>query len=102
MVLIIGRYQNEFWQEPILALSSLTILSIEFAIFYFAGWLFVRDDSFAKKVSYAIYSGANNCGLAAALAFLYLSPISGIYSVLSEIPWVFALIPFKKYLSSRE
>ena len=105
VLLVVGKYQQAFWQNPGLILICLCLLTLEFALFYLIGWHFAgvlgRGD-LSKRISYATCSGANNCGLAAALAFLYLSPENGIFSVLSELPWVLALIPFKQFVSVRQ
>ena len=47
------------------------------------------------KITYSLCSGANNITLAISLALLYFPPETSVFMVLSEIPWVLTLIPFR-------
>jgi predicted Na+-dependent transporter len=67
-----------------------------YMLFYALGWCYGLGKPLALRRTYAISSGVNNIALSAALAVLYFSTDTVVFTVLGEIAWVVAISAFKR------
>lgn len=91
---ILGNPDQVFW------LSVYGMLL--FAVYYLVAWLYGLRMEYHERKAYMLCSGVNNTGLAAGLAVLYFSPATVVFCILVEIPWILALIVFKKYVEKAD
>lgn len=67
-----------------------------YGVLYTVGWSYGMKQPRPMRISYAVSSGVNNIALSAALAVLYFSADTVIFTVLGEIAWVVAISLFKR------
>jgi predicted Na+-dependent transporter len=72
-----------------------------YLLFYAIGWFYAMRHPLPLRCTYAISSGVNNIALSAALAVLYFSADTVVFTVLGEIAWVVAISAFKRASHSR-
>lgn len=101
-IIILGKYQNEFFKDLFFSFELLFYLSLLYFSYYFFPWFICRNKGLKKNISYTLGSGANNSALAVVLGSLYLDPVNIIFLVLSEVVWTFSLVPFKKFIEIKK
>lgn len=85
-------------QNPLSLVWKLIILYIVFFILHVIGYLFSYKANKETKIATSVASAYMNNGLAIVLAAAYFDPEIVVLMVLSEIPWVSLLQPFKRIL----
>lgn len=97
IAILIASQRHYFFENIETVIFTIFLGCILYALLYAAGWCYAIPLQAQEKKTYAICSGANNLGLAAALALLYFSPLIILFTALCEISWVLSLAVFKKY-----
>lgn len=69
-----------------------------FLFLYFFGYGIWFKAHKSDKVALLFSSGANNVALGVVISFLYFPTQTGVFFVVSEIVWVFVLIPVRKLM----
>lgn len=88
------------WQAVAIALLLGCLL---FLMLYVVGWLYARRMALREKKTYAIMSGTNNIALSAALAVLYFSDSTVLFTVVGgEIAWIVGVDLFKRFAQMKD
>lgn len=91
--------KSKFMLRSISMLTGALLFStLAFFIFYTLGWLLASRAPQQDKIAYSLGSGANNLSLGLSIALLYFPPDVSLFLIMSEIPWIFAFIPFQRFL----
>lgn len=99
--LAIGTRRAEFIAAPHLLPEQLFLSACIFLLLFGAGWIFCRNGSLDERIATSLCSGCNNAALGISIAVLYFPPRVGMFLVVSEIPWLFGPIAFRKFLHWR-
>lgn len=100
LIVVVNNQRDFFFSSPLYSIKSILILAILYATYYLFGIFFSRNKNNKERISYSICSGANNNALGISLSFLYFSVEISLFMVLSELTWVLALVPFKKFVTN--
>jgi predicted Na+-dependent transporter len=95
IAIVISKYRNTLIQDPMSLFPFLGTAFLLYAALYLFGFLFFKAE-LRTRISYCVCSGANNIALAISLSLLYFPPETSLFLVLSEIPWVMLLVPFRQ------
>lgn len=98
LAVAVAKQKHRILEDPMALLSPLMISSFGFFVFYFLVWKLLGKATWSNKISYTLSSGANNISLGISLALLYFPFDVSLFLIISELPWIFALIPFKRWV----
>lgn len=99
---IVAQTKEVFFEDPLVLLDSVLVLSGLFALSYAAGWFLSFRSALPERITYAYGSGAMNNNLGIALAYVYFDEKIALFMVLSEIVWVVAMSFFQTWLKRRK
>lgn len=103
VITVVFGLQKQFFMNNItVAIEAFIIGLILYSIYYAIGWLFAAKMNVTDRKTYALCSGINNNALSSAIAFLYFSPVTVVFTVVTEIPWVLAISGFRRFLNGVE
>jgi len=103
MIMIIIAKQREYILDHLDTLPGFLGVSLGvFLVFYLFGWFSSRSGHHKNRVSYALASGVNNTALGIVISFLYFPAPVSTFLVISELPWIFAMMGFRMYLARRK
>lgn len=97
VVVVIASRRDILLADPALALEPLLLGTALYAVMYAIGWVYAARMAVPDRRTYAICSGVNNIALCAAVAVLYFPPMTAVFVVLGEIPWIAGVALFKRW-----
>ena len=93
----ISKHKEIILGSPMSLLLPILVMTGCVLLFYSWGWLFSTRSTQTNKVSYVLGSGSNNVSLGISIALLYFPAEVSLFLLMSQIPWIFSLTPFKKW-----
>jgi BASS family bile acid:Na+ symporter len=95
---VVAFRRDYFFANMTETLIAFMIVSILYMLLYGFGVAFAwrMNKPIVKIKTYAVCSGVNNIALSAAIAVLYFSSHTVVFTVLGEIAWVVAISIYKK------
>jgi predicted Na+-dependent transporter len=87
LFIIVSSYKTEFLNNIDILLEGTLIMFVLFFVFYLFGYAFSQFVAEEQRLTYIWASGAINNGLAIGLSFLYFSPETTFFVVISEVVW---------------
>jgi predicted Na+-dependent transporter len=85
----------------LVALYALEAMGLYF-ILYLVGYIIMKRQSRAERITMSISSGANNIGLGVTITALFFPGNMNIFFIVAQLAWVVALIPLRKIFQSRD
>jgi hypothetical protein len=73
------------------------ISSVLFFILYLIGYYLVYKQTKSKRIAFSVSSGANNIGIGVTLTMLFFPGEINVFFIVSQIAWIFVLIPMKYF-----
>lgn len=87
LLVVVSSYKQTLLSNPSPLLEGTIIMTVLFALYYAFGFIFSSFMPKDQEVAYVYSSGAINNGLAIGLSFIYFSPETTFFIVISEIVW---------------
>jgi BASS family bile acid:Na+ symporter len=87
LMIIMASYKDQFIEDWEALIKGTLIMFVLFFFFYLFGFVFSIFVPKDQRSAYIYASGAMNNGLAIGLAFLYFSPQTTFFIVISELVW---------------
>ncbi len=102
MVAVVTALEKEYILNNLDEVFYMTIFgSVLFIVLYAVSWLFSLRMGLVDRKTYMICSGVNNTGVSSGLALLYFSPVTVLFTIIAEIPWILGVVALKKYSDAR-
>ncbi|MGH1378700.1 MAG: bile acid:sodium symporter family protein [Alphaproteobacteria bacterium] len=102
MVAVVTALEKEYILNNLGEVFYMTIVgTVLFAVLYAVSWLFSLRMGLVDRKTYMICSGVNNTGVSSGLALLYFSPVTVLFTIIAEIPWILGVVALKKYSDAR-
>lgn len=101
LLIILSSYKEQFLDNLDLLLKGGFIMFGLFFLFYLFGFVFSYFVPKDQRSTYILSSGAINNGLAIGLSFIYFSPETTFFIVISEIVWCLYVAAAQWYFSRR-
>ncbi len=73
-----------------------------FLILYILGYYLIPKAEKRKKVAYSVCSGANNIGMGVTLTMLFFPGEINVFFIVSQIAWIFVLIPMRYFYRMKQ
>lgn len=96
IAVVVALQKDMFFNAPGTVLLTVVVGCLLFLSFYVVAWFYPTKSTLRDRKTYAICSGANNIALSAGIAVLYFSPLTILFCVLGEIPWILTIALFEK------
>lgn len=81
--------------EKIILYAIISFLT--YIILYLLGYFLIRKQKKEKAIAYSVSSGANNIGIGVTITALYFPGDINVFMIVSQIAWIFALIPMRLF-----
>jgi predicted Na+-dependent transporter len=94
---VVALRREYFFDNVAQSLIAFGIACLLYALLFGFGLIFACKQTLMLRKTYMICSGSNNIALSAAIAVLYFSSHTVIFTVVGEIAWVVAVSIYKKY-----
>ncbi len=101
LLIVISSYKETLLSNPALLIEGNIIMFCLFAMFYAFGFIFSKFVPQEQRPAYVYSSGAMNNGLAIGLSFIYFSPETTFFIVISEVVWCFYVAASQYYFTRR-
>ncbi len=95
---VIGMRREYFFTDWQTLAGALAVGCVLYGIYYVIGWFYAAKMPLREKKTYAIMSGSNNVALSAAVAVLYFSDDTVLFTIVGgEIAWIVGVDMFKRF-----
>ncbi|PCK00496.1 MAG: hypothetical protein COA45_01570 [Zetaproteobacteria bacterium] len=103
MMAVVTALEKEYILNNLVDVLYMVVIGcVLFSLIYGVSWLFSMRMSMEDKKTYMVCSGVNNTGISSGLALLYFSPITVLFTIVAEIPWILGIIALKKYADKHD
>ena len=98
MIAVVTALEKDYILNNLCEVFYMVVVgSVLFAVLYVVSWLFSVRMGLVDRKTYMVCSGVNNTGVSSGLALLYFSPVTVLFTIIAEIPWLLGVIALKKY-----
>ncbi|PCJ02660.1 MAG: hypothetical protein COB14_01495 [Alphaproteobacteria bacterium] len=98
MIAVVTALEKDYILNNIGEVFYMTLVgSVLFALLYAVSWVFSLRMGLVDRKTYMVCSGVNNTGISSGLALLYFSPVTVLFTIVAEIPWILGVLVLKKY-----
>jgi predicted Na+-dependent transporter len=88
--------------ENLASVALYAVISIFlFALMYFLGYSLLPSQPVENRRTFSISSGANNIGLGVTLTTLFFAGQVNVFFIVSQLTWILALIPLRRWRSGK-
>lgn len=101
LLVVVSSYKETLLSNPAMLLEGSIVMFILFFVFYAFGFVFSKFVPQEQRPAYVYSSGAMNNGLAIGLSFIYFSPETTFFIVISEVVWCFYVAASQYYFTRR-
>lgn len=82
--------------NPEIMLVYAIISLLIYLFLYAAGYFLMKGKPAADRIAYSVCSGANNIGLGVTLTALFFPSEMNVFFIVSQLAWIFVLIPVRR------
>lgn len=102
LLVVVSSYKQTLLSNPAMLLEGSIIMFFLFGLFYAFGFVFSKFVPKSQQPAYVYSSGAMNNGLAIGLSFIYFSPETTFFIVISEVIWCLYIVLVQYYFTRKE
>ncbi len=96
LILVVGPQRDSLLADPWFACGAVAVTGATIALLAAFGWAFPAPEGWPERVAHVVSSGLMNNGLMIGLAAVYFPGPVALALIISEVPWMAALVALKR------